>query len=138
MAAFPSDEWLRTYKDAINASETYARLASEWEGDVAYVVEPEPDLGVMEESWGWVDLWHGTCRDARLVTPEEGGRSRYVIRAPYSQWKEVLLGRLDPIKAMTTGKLKLRGDLPEISRQREAVSELARIASGIPTTFPDA
>lgn len=137
MPVFPSDEWLRAYKDAINASETYRRLASEWEGDITYVVEPDPDLGVTDERCGWVDLWHGICRDARLVSAEEGSRARYVIRAPYSQWKEVLLGRLDPIKAMTTGKLKLHGDLPEVSRQREAVSELARIASAVPTTFPD-
>lgn len=137
MATFPSDDWLRSYKDAINASETYRRLASEWEGDVTYVVEAEPDSGVIDEVWGWVDLWHGTCRDAKVVTPQEGGKARYVIRAPYSRWKEVLLGRLDPIKGMMSGKLKLSGDLPEISRQREAASELVRIACDIPTTFPD-
>lgn len=138
MPTFPSAEWLDAYKDAINASETYREVAADWEGDITYVVEPDPDHGLTDEVWGWVDLHRGTCRDARVVTPEEGERARYVIRAPYSTWKQVLQGRLEPIKGMTQGKLRLRGDLPEISRQREAAQVLVKIASTVQTTFMDA
>jgi putative sterol carrier protein len=60
-----------------------------------------------------------------------------VIRAPYSRWKEVLLGRLDPVKAMLQGKLKLRGDLPQIIRHVRAAKELVNVAAATPTEFVD-
>lgn len=137
MSKFPSPEWLQAYKDAINASEEFRDAARDWEGDVTYVVEAEPDKGLMVDAWGWFDLHHGECRDAKVVTADEGERARFVIRAPYSMWKEVIRGRLEPIKGMTQGKLKLSGDLPTIRQNVDAVRALVSIAGQIPTEFPD-
>jgi len=61
----------------------------------------------------------------------------YVIRAPYSRWKEVLRGDLDPVKGMMQGKLKVQGDLPTIVRQVRAANELVELTLQIPTEFPD-
>ena len=137
MARFPSPEWLEAYKDAINASAQFRTAAADWEGDVTYVVEAEPAKGVMQDAWGWFDLWQGECRDARVVDPEAGERASYVIRAPYSRWKEVIQGRLDPTKGMLQGKLRLTGDLHEIRRRVDAVNALVSVACDIPTEFPD-
>jgi putative sterol carrier protein len=137
MAQFPSDEWLAEYVQRINASESYRDAAETWEGDVAYVIEAEPDRGVPEDVWAWLDLWHGRCRDGRLVAPEEGERARFVIRAPYSRWKEVIRGDLDPVKGMMQGKLKLRGDLPTIVKYVRAANELVTVAQSVPTQFAD-
>jgi putative sterol carrier protein len=60
-----------------------------------------------------------------------------VIRAPYSRWKEIVLGRLEPVKAMMQGKLRVQGDLPAIVRQIRAVNEMVFLAQQIDTTFPD-
>ena len=62
---------------------------------------------------------------------------RSVIRAPYSRWKDVLRGDLDPIKGMMQGKLKLRGDLPTIVRYVKAANELVSLTMAVPTEFPD-
>ena len=51
---------------------TTARRRPTWEGDVAFVLEAEPDRGVPEDLWAFLDLWHGECRDARMVDPGEG------------------------------------------------------------------
>ena len=137
MALFPSEEWLQAYRDAINASDDYRRLGADWEGDITYVIQAEPDKGVPQDVCAWVDLWHGQCRDVRIVSIDEGERARFVIMAPYSRWKQVLRGELDPVRGMMQGKLKLRGDLPTIAAARDAAHELVRLAGTIPTRFPD-
>lgn len=137
MAVFPSDEWLAIYRDRINGSAEYREAAATWEGAIAFVFEAEPDRGVPEDLWAWLDLWHGQCREARMVTPDEGARAPYVIRAPYTRWKEVLAGDLDPVKGMMQGKLKLRGDLPTIIRHVRAANELVHLTSTVPTEFLD-
>ncbi len=137
MPRFPSHEWFVEFRERINGSAEYREAAADWEGDIAFVIEAEPDERVPEDFWGRLDLWHGECREAGAVSPEEGERARYVIRAPYSRWREVLRGDLDPIKGMMQGKLKLRGDLSTIVRYVRAASELVNLTQAVPTTFPD-
>ena len=137
MPEFPSEEWLKEYVQRINESEGYREAAATWEGDVAYVIEAEPDKGVSEDTWAWLDLWHGECREGKLVTPDEGEKARFVIRAPYSRWKEVIKKELDPVKGMMQGKLKLKGDLPTIIRYVKAANELVNLAQTVPTEFAD-
>ena len=137
MATFPSDEWLAGYRDAINHSDAYRQKAADWEGDITYVVEADPEKGITDTGYAWVDLWHGTCRDAKLVSIDEAEKAAYVITGPYKLWKAVLQGEVDPVKAMVQGKLRLRGDLPKMASYVDATRELVSIATSIPTTFPD-
>ncbi len=137
MALFPSDAWFAEFAERINGSAEYRESAAGWEGDIAFVFEAEPDKGVPEDQWGWLDLWHGECRAAHLVAREEGERARYIIRAPYTRWKEVLRGELDPIKGMMQGKLKLKGDLPTIVRYARSANELVHLTTTVPTEFAD-
>jgi putative sterol carrier protein len=138
MPEFPGKEWLDVYVRRINESAEYKEAAATWEGDVAYVFEPEPDKGVPEEIWAWLDLWHGECREGRYaISPEAGEKSKFIIRAPYTRWKEVIKKELDPVKGMMQGKLKLKGDLPTIVRYVKAANELVNLAASVPTEFVD-
>lgn len=138
MPRFPSAAWLDEYVERINASKDYEEAAATWEGDLSYVFEAEPDKGVPEDVWVWIDLWHGKCREARFDVPkDEGEKAKFLIRAPYSRWKEVIRKELDPIKGMMQGKLKLKGDLPTIVRYVKAANELVNIASSVSTEFVD-
>ena len=138
MPLFPSKEWLDAYVERINESSEYRDAAATWEGDVAYVFEPEPDKGVPDAIWAWLDLWHGQCRGGRYgISPDEGGEATFIIMAPYTRWKEVIKKELDPVKGMMQGKLKLKGDLPTIIRYVRAANELVNLAASIPTEFVD-
>lgn len=138
MALFPSEEWMKLYVEKINSSKDYEEAASTWEGDLAYVFEAEPDKGVPNDVWSWADLWHGKCRDSKWDIPaEEGEKAKFIIRAPYSRWKEVINKELDPVKGMMQGKLKLKGDLPTIVRYVKASNELVNLAAQVPTEFVD-
>jgi putative sterol carrier protein len=135
MAVFPSTEWVEAFAQRINASETYREAAATWEGAIAFVFQAEPDRGVPSDVWALLDLWHGECRDARIVDPDEGGAAPYVIRAPYTRWRSILEGELDPVKAMMQGKLKVRGNLATIIRYVRAANELVRLTGSVPTEF---
>jgi putative sterol carrier protein len=137
MVTFASDPWFQDLIVRINASSEYREAAASWEGDIAFLVEAEPDRGMPADVWGRLDLWHGACRGGGVVDPEDGEACAYVIRAPYSRWKEVVMGDLDPVRAMMQGKLKVRGDLPTIVRYVRAANALVDLTGQIATQFPD-
>ena len=138
MPEFPSEDWLNDYVGLINGSADYKEAAATWEGDITYVFEAEPDKGVPEDLYAWLDLWHGECRGSKFGVPAaEGDAAKFVIRAPYSRWKEVIRKELDPVKGMMQGKLKLKGDLPTIVRYVKAANVLVNLAGSVPTEFVD-
>jgi putative sterol carrier protein len=137
MPQFPTDEWFQDFILRINGSGAYKKAAEAWEGDIAFLIEAEPDKQMPEDVWGYLDLWHGSCRGGGVVPAERGDASAYVIRAPYSRWKDVLRGDLDPIRGMVQGKLRVRGDLPTIIRYVNAANELVHLTGEVDTVFPD-
>lgn len=137
MAVFASQEWLDAYREHINASERYREVAATWEGAVAFAFEAEPDRNWPDTVHAVLDLWHGECRSARAVEAQEAAAAPFLVRAPYTRWKQVVAGELDPIKAMMQGKLRLSGDLPTIVRYVKAAKELVDLAGDVPTEFPD-
>jgi putative sterol carrier protein len=134
---FPTDPWFEAFVQVINASERYRDAAADWEGDVAFAIEAEPDKGVPETVYGWLDLWHGSCRAGGIVDEQKASAARYVIRAPYSRWRDVLEGDLDPIRGMMQGKLRVQGDLPTILRFVNAANELVHLTGTVETRYPD-
>lgn len=137
MPTFASVEWLDAYKDAINASTQLSEAAKDWQRDIVIVVEADPDHGIPFDLLALFDIDHGQVHEARIVTPEEAERATYVIAGAYMQWKEVVRGRLDPIRAMLQGKLKVRGDLPTLSKEVRAAEALVNAAREVTTGFPD-
>lgn len=137
MPEFPSAAWVWAFVDAINASEDYARLAHDWEGDVVIAVEAEPDKGVARDVHILLDLWHGGCRTGGIVDADRADVAEFLVRAPYSRWKDVIEGELEPVKGLMQGKLRVRGDLQKILRYVKATQELAQLTSEVETTFPD-
>ena len=137
MAAFATAAWFEAFVDLINGSAAYREAAATWEGDIAFLIEAEPDRGVPQDVWGVLDLWHGECRVGGVTDADRGREAAYLLRAPYSRWRQVVTGELDPIKGMMQGKLKVQGDLPTIVRQVRAANELVELTLRIPTEFAD-
>ena len=134
---FASQAWFEAFEAQINASSAYRDAASDWEGDIAFRILAEPDRGVPEDLWGYLDLWHGSCRGGRAIASGDAEGAAYTLTAPYSRWKDVVEGELDPIKGMMQGKLRVHGDLPTIVRYVQAANELVRLTGRIDTQFPD-
>jgi putative sterol carrier protein len=137
---FPSEEWLDEFVEKVNGSAEYADAAATWEGDLVFVYEKEPDKGVDEDVYAWLDLWHGKCRDAAKLDGPGDPRAqsaKFTITAPYSRWKSVLKKELDPVKGMMQGKIKVKGDLPTIVRYVKASNVLVDLTTTVDTQFID-
>lgn len=136
MALFPSEAWLKEYVEKINASKEFEEAAARWEGDICFIFEAQPDKGIADDLWAWMDLWHGKCRDSKYdLSPEEGQKARFIIRAPYARWKEVITKELDPIKGMMLGRLKLTGDIATMIRHVKAAKAIVNVAGTVETEF---
>jgi putative sterol carrier protein len=131
MVRFPSDEWIRVFKEELNKSKAYEDVAKEWEGDFLFVVTPDEEL--KEEVTFYVDLWHGKCREAFLV--KDNKKAAFIFKGPYSNWKKVINKELDPIRGLIRGMFTLEGDSKVILDQTKAAQELVNTASQIPVEF---
>ena len=52
MPEFPTQGWFDAFVEEVNASEEYRKAAADWEGDIAFLVEAEPDKNVPADVWG--------------------------------------------------------------------------------------
>ena len=133
MVKFPSKEWVKEFHKLINENEAYAKAAKNWEGDFLFVVTP--DEGLDKEWVLYLDLWHGKCRESRLLKSKDERETEFVMEGPYSNWRKLILGKIGPIKGIITGKFKLKGSKMKILRNRKAAGELVATASKVPTEF---
>jgi hypothetical protein len=73
---FPTDGWFQDFIELINGSAEYRAAAADWEGDIAFLVQAEPDIRVPDDVWGYLDLWHGACRGGGVVDAGTAGGPR--------------------------------------------------------------
>jgi putative sterol carrier protein len=130
---FPSNEWIQALSDQLNITESYQRSAKDWEGDFIFVVEP--DDAYAGTDYLLLELYHGKSPGAGLVDSDNLPVTEYLIKAPYSTWRKVIDGKLDPIQGMMTGQLKLQGDLMKVMRYPKAAQEIVSCCAKIPTAW---
>ena len=128
-----SDEWVRELEDRLNASDSYAQAAATWEGDLLIV--SLPDENDPEPTYIYINLQHGKASDAQLLKSPEEKKALFTTTAPFGTWRKVLEGRIDPIQAMFSNKVKLVGSMAAIQRTPKATYELVKIAGSIDTDF---
>jgi len=130
---FPSDEWIKELSRHLNESESYERSARNWEGDFVFVVEP--DEAYDETAYLFLGLYHGKSPGAEMLPSQDGRETEFVISAPYSTWRSVIEGQLNPIQGMMMRKLQLSGDLKKIMRYPKAANEIVSCCAQIPTDW---
>ena len=133
---FPSDEWIKELSRQLNESETYEKSAKNWEGDFDFVVEPD-DAFQGEPVHLYLDLYHGKSPSAKQLSGPDEKQAAYVLSAPFSNWRKVIDGKLDPIQGMMTRKLKLTGNMMKIMRYPKAAKEIVSCCALVPTDFGD-
>jgi len=131
---FPSDEWIKALSVQLNASESYERSAKTWEGDFLFVVES--DAAFPRTAYLFLGLYHGKSTEAMELSGIAERQVGYTISAPYSTWRRVLEGKVDPIQGMMTRQLKLSGNMMMVMRFPKAAQEIMACTRLIPTDFP--
>lgn len=138
MVQFATQEWLDEYRERINASPVSREALAAWDGTVVYLFEAEEGLYPRSRA-ALMDFFRGECRAARLVEEADAlvAQAPFLIRAPYTRWKQLVRGELDPVRALMQGLLRLKGDMRTIVRSLPASDKLFDLAAQIPTEFPD-
>lgn len=132
---FPSDEWIKALMAELNKSEAYRGAAAKWEGDFYFIINA--GHGVPQDVYLYMDLWHGECRDAYEATDPGEKSPEFIIRAPVPAWRKVIEGKLDPIRALMTRQLKLKGTMTKIMKMPKAATELVKCCTFIETEWPE-
>ncbi len=136
---FGTQAWLDAVKVAINASPTYREAARHWEGDFWFIVEPDRDPSQTAQPtqpiWCYLDLWHGECRVAQHAQDEHAHTPEFRISGSLRNWRRVLQREVDPIRALMTHSLKLKGNVAKIMRNVRAAQELVLCVASVPTNF---
>lgn len=130
---FPSDDWIKELSEQLNASESYERSAKNWEGDFIFIVEPDETYD--DTAYLYLGLYHGKSPDATEVASEDEREAEFLLRAPFSAWRRVIEGKLDPIQGMMTRKLKLQGNMMKIMRYPKAAQEIVACCAKVPTEW---
>ena len=131
-AIFPSEEWLTGLESKINSDVHYNEIAKNWEGDLFFFIEPEGNLD--ERLTFYLDLWHGTCRKVEYQPkPDSYPNPTFTLTASYKDIASILTGKLNPMTAMMTSKLKVKGSLGYMMRNVPTVLDFVRVAQEVTT-----
>ncbi len=130
---FGSPEWVQALQEQLNTSQAYADAAKNWEGDFYFIVDPEGALTA--PIYLYMDLWHGKCR-AAFVAPDKSAKApAFVMSGTYSKWKKVVSAQLDPLQALMTNQLKLKGNMTMVMKNVKAAQEIVKACTRIETEF---
>ena len=131
-AQFPSEEWLKGLETKLNTDSRYAEVAKNWEGDLFFFIEPEGNL--KERLTFYLDLWHGACRTVEYMpAPESHPNPTFTLSASYKNITDILTGKLNPMTAMMTSKLKVKGSMGYMMRNVPTVLDFVRVAQDVTT-----
>ena len=129
-AIFPSEEWLKGLEEKLNSDVRYGDIAKKWEGDLFFFIEPEGNLE--EQLTFYLDLWHGKCRKVEYKPqPESHPNPVFTLTATYTNITALLTGQLNPMTAMMTSKLKVKGSMGYMMRNVPTVLDFVRVAQEV-------
>ncbi|ATB33243.1 SCP2 sterol-binding domain-containing protein [Melittangium boletus] len=139
MATFPSKEWCEEAVRLVNEDPERSLAARGWRGDIGVIVDAEP--GRLSRPF----VVHVVTRDCLIETPrllEEPDdldelEPAYLARAPYSVWKQLLQGSLDPVEAVLRRRIAVKGDLQQLIERLRFKGLADRVLAGLKTEYLD-
>ncbi len=139
MAIFPSKEWAEQAVRLVNEDPEAVHAGKGWVGDFGAVVLPEP--GKLNKAF----VAYLVPKDGRLeklkvlADPDdlEEIEPAYLARAPYSVWKGLIKGELDPVEAVLKRRIDVQGDLQPLMERLRYKGIADRVMAKLETTFAD-
>ncbi|OGO27772.1 MAG: hypothetical protein A2W33_08865 [Chloroflexi bacterium RBG_16_52_11] len=126
MATFTQPDWAQDLMTKLNNDENYAQIARNWEGDLVFQIEPDEIL--IEPVSYYLDLWHGKCREAFVVSSALEKQPDFILKAPYGNFVRILKGELDPMQALLTRKVSVQGSMTTLMRSVPTLLDFVRCA----------
>jgi len=127
---FPSQEWADAFRQELNRNEAYRAAAQAWEGDILFLEKgvdataPAPGIHLA--------LAHGECSAATFHPDARTVSSEFVYEGSPENWRKLLDGQVDPVKAILDGTFRIKGNLAKAMRFTRAAKELVETAAKVP------
>ncbi len=133
---FPSKEWAEKYCEALNNNERYNKAGKGWVWPILFVVEDLPDE--LKEKYpgkpGFlIKLENGKCLGVEWYDDATNVDAPYILGAKFSDWLDIIAGKMNPLTAIVRRKLKLlKGDYGTVMRYPIAALEMVKSAQQVP------
>ncbi len=135
---FGTPEWAGAFAAAVNASSEYrnagAKWGDGWNGNL--LLSYEADAALARPLHLLVRLSAGRCGGAEWVEGSRHPEAAFVLRAPFTLWRDILEGRTLAATAILTGAMKAEGDTIRLLRFAGAHRSLLHCAASVETAFP--
>lgn len=136
-ATFASKDWAERLSDRLQESARVRTESMSWiYGPLTLVVDADAEAG-LEATALQLDLHEGSVRSVAVVEPANAARSPFAIGGSLARWKAALGGGgLSLVDGVLESKLRVRGDLPTLTRHRALLEAIAGAAAEVETTWP--
>ncbi len=134
MALFPSEAWCKELQTTINNDDTFFRAAKDYTDRSIWVINPDETLTHPVYLYLFVD--HGKMIEACEIPARDARDSDDTATAPFSVWRRMMEGRLNPTPAIVRGQLKIEGKAMHIMRNVKTVQSLFEHVLKMSCEFP--
>jgi putative sterol carrier protein len=121
---FLTKNWLDELFDKLNSDSKYTQIAKNWEGDMGIYIEAGGPLKT--PVFLYFDLWHGTCRKVNFLHEPGETNPAFLLTATFENIEKIAHGKLDPLQAMMTRRLQVKGSMAYMMRNVPTVLDFVR------------
>lgn len=130
---FASDEWFAAWTELTNSDPDFRAAGVGWQGSVGLVVRADASHPVVHVRLeGAEGQWTSVTVSADAVIVEG---TTFALTADRATWQAVVAQELDPIRALITGRVRVRGQLSAILSRLTATRIMTRRLAEVPTEF---
>jgi putative sterol carrier protein len=135
---YPSDEWIKELDRICNEDPEFKEAAGSFSGKFIFQIEKE--TGKLDETaFLSVKVENGLSSEAQaLASLDEVPDADYIVTGKYSAWKNVVQGKLEPLRAIMTRKLKLiKGSQLKILKEVKLTLNIMNNCVKVDAEYPD-
>lgn len=122
-----SEEWINVFIEKLQKDEIFQKKAKKFNAVYQYVIKSIPEKGVESEYRFAVKYPEAT---EYWIGDHE--KPDYIMTSPYSVMHDILTGKTNAIKALTTRKAFVSGNLPNLLRFTGAINRIVAIMQEVP------
>lgn len=133
-----ADDWIDAYRRRLNDNEAFAEAASGWgvefDGDFVFEILPD-DTYDGDPLFLYLAMRDGECLESTVLEDPNEVAHGFALRGDYTDWKRLIEGEIDIIKAVMTGTFDADGSTMQAMRYQQAFAEMSDTATQVDTTF---
>ena len=137
---FGTEAWAGALQREINDSSEYRNAAAGWgvgfNGNMLFAFEADENLPTARTLL--IRLAGGNCEGAEFLSGDGHDDAGFVLRAPFTLWREILQRRTMAATAILTGKLRVEGEKMALLKHSAANRALIHCTASVDTDWASA